>query len=139
MSATAATGGLRLGTSYTFTDAEPPTEGFEELAQAYGVPKHQLTFVATQRVGTNFYVNVDVALSNSYLAPVFDPATFTSRSYRFDGLRKVDLGASYTWALPSTGNLRFFAKVDNLFDQDYYENGFRTIRRVGYGGVAFEF
>jgi iron complex outermembrane receptor protein len=139
LSATAATGGLRLGASYTFTDAEPPTEGFEELVQAYGVPKHQFTIVATQRIGKNFYVNVDLALSNSYMAPVFDTATFTSRSYRFDGIRKADVGASYTWELSGDGNLRLFAKVDNLFDQDYYENGFRTVRRIGYGGVAFEF
>ncbi len=139
LSATAARGGLRLGASYTFTDAEPPTEGFDELVQAYGIPRHQFTIVATQRIGKNLYVNADLALSDSYLAPVFDTATFASRAYRFDGIRKADLGASYTWSLSRGGNLRFFAKVDNLFDQDYYENGFRTVRRMGYGGVAFEF
>ncbi len=139
LSATAATGfGLRMGVAYTYTDAEPPAEGFEELPQAYAIPQNQFSLVATQRVGSDFYVNFDLAVSDSYLAPIFDPVTFASRSYRFDGIAKADLGASYTWRLSGNG-LRFFAKVVNLFDENYYESGFRTLRRTGVAGVAFEF
>ena len=64
--------------------------------------------------------------------------TFASRSYRFDGLAKADLGASYTLRVAGNG-LRFFAKIANLFDEKYYESGFRTLRRTGVAGVAFEF
>ncbi len=33
----------------------------------------------------------------------------------------------------------FFGKVDNLFDQTYFENGFRTVGRTGVAGVGFDF
>jgi iron complex outermembrane receptor protein len=133
-------GGLNLGAAYTYTDAEPPQSGFEGLPQAYGIPRHQFSLVATQRLTPDLYVNLDVTLSDSYFAPVFDPVTFTSRHYRLYGIAKVDLGASYTMSVYGGGrNLRFFAKADNLLDQQYYENGFRTPGRMAVAGLAFEF
>jgi outer membrane receptor protein involved in Fe transport len=130
---------LNLGAAYTYTDAEPPRSGYEGLPQAYGVPKHQVSFVATQHFTPNLYVNVDMTLSNSYYAPVFDPTTFASRHYRLDGIEKIDLGVSYRLPVTGMGSLRFYAKMDNLLDQRYLENGFRTPGRMGIGGVAFEF
>lgn len=139
LSATAAASfGLRLGVAYTYTDAEPATGLPEDLPQAYAIPKHQFSLVATQQLTRGFYVNLDLALSDSYLAPVYDPVTYTSRAYRFEGIAKADLGASYMLRFGTIG-LRFHAKVENLFDTEYYENGFRTLRRTGVGGLAFEF
>jgi iron complex outermembrane receptor protein len=132
-------GGLNLGAAYTYTDAAPPESGFEGLPQAYGIPEHQFSLVATQRFTPNLYVNLDMTFSDSYFAPVFDPVTFASRHYRLDGIAKVDLGVSYTVAVSRRGGLRFFAKVDNLLNQRYFENGFRTPGRLGVAGVAFQF
>ena len=63
-----------------------------------------------------------------------------SRGYRFRGFAKADVGASYT--LPLAGesrSLRFFGYVDNLFDREYFESGFRTPGRVGRAGATFVF
>jgi iron complex outermembrane receptor protein len=140
LNATAAPyGGLDLAAAYTYTDAEPPQSGYEDLPQAYGIPKHQFSLVATQRFTPNLYLNLDMTLSDSYFAPVFDPVTFASRHYRLDGIAKLDLVVSYTVAVSGTGGLRFFAKAENLLDQQYFENGFRTPGRMGMGGVAFAF
>jgi outer membrane cobalamin receptor len=95
--------------------------------------------VATQHFTPNLYVNLDMTLSDSYFAPVFDPSTFASRHYRMEGISKVDMGVSYALPVTRMGRLRFYAKVDNLLDQQYFENGFRTPGRMGIGGVAFEF
>jgi outer membrane receptor protein involved in Fe transport len=35
--------------------------------------------------------------------------------------------------------IRFYAKADNLFDQTYFENGFRTPGRTITAGTQFEF
>jgi len=35
--------------------------------------------------------------------------------------------------------LRLFAYVDNLFDQEYFESGFRTPGRTGRAGATFVF
>jgi outer membrane cobalamin receptor len=72
--------------------------------------------------------------SSRYLAPIFDPATFASRVYRFDSYVKSDLVASYR--LPP---LRVFAKVENLFGQEIFASGFPTPGRYALAGIALEF
>jgi outer membrane receptor protein involved in Fe transport len=85
-------------------------------------------------------VNFDFSASSDYLAAIFDPVTFASRGYRFRGIAKADLGASYTVPLRSESrSLRFFGYVDNLFDREYFESGFRTPGRTGRAGAALTF
>ena len=127
--------GLHLNTSYTYTDAEPPTGVSEDQTQAFVVPKHQFALVATQLIGPRLVVSFDLVASSSYLAPIFDPATFASRVYRFAGFVKSDLAASYRFP----AGIRLFGKVENLFDQQIFESGFRTPGRYALVGAAFEF
>ena len=126
--------GLRLDASYTFTDAEPPTGVSEDQTQAFAVPRHQFSVVLTQDIGGRITVAFDMVASSSYLAPIFDATTFTTRVYRFEGYAKSDVVASYRLA-----PLRVFAKVENLFDQAIFESGFKTPGRYALAGVAFEF
>jgi iron complex outermembrane receptor protein len=104
------------------------------------IPDHQFSFVATQRVGRRVLLNFDFAASSDYIAPIFNPVTFASRGYRFSGLVKADVGGSYTLPLGSdTRSLRLFGYVDNLFDHEYFESGFRTPGRIGRAGATFIF
>jgi len=81
-----------------------------------------------------------ISAASDYLAPIFNPVTFASRAYRFRGIAKIDLGASYTLPLGSESrSLRFFGYVDNLFDREYFESGFRTPGRTGRAGAIFVF
>jgi len=133
LSATAApTRTLDLFTSYTYTNSD------ERIPHAAGIrsfiiPDHQFSLVATQRFGRRVLVNFDFVASSNYIVPIF-PAI-----YRFDGLVKADLGASYTLPLRDTMSMRFFGKVENLFGQNYFEGGFRTPGRTGIGGVSLSF
>jgi outer membrane receptor protein involved in Fe transport len=55
-------------------------------------------------------------------------------------MAKADLGASYS--LPLSGErrqLRFFGYLDNLFDREYFESGFRTPGRTGRAGASLVF
>jgi iron complex outermembrane receptor protein len=130
--------GLRLSAAYTYNAAEPPARQPENLPQAYVIPKHQFSLVATQRLG-GFQATFALAASDSYLAPVLDPVTFASRTYRFEGIVKADFVASYKMRVSERGSLRLFGKVANLFDRTYFESGFATPGRVGMGGVAFAY
>ena len=127
--------GLHLNTSYTYTDAEPPTGVSEDQTQAFVVPKHQLAFIATQLIGPRLTLSFDLVASSSYLAPIFDPATFASRVYRFASFVKSDLAASYRFP----AGIRIFGKVENLFDQQIFASGFSTPGRYALVGAAFEF
>jgi len=131
---------LNLSAAYTYTKAQQRTQQVPGTRRALVIPVHQFSLVATQRFGRRFLVNLDFSASSDYIAPVFNPVTFASRGYRFRGLAKADVGASYTLPLGSeTRSLRFFGYVDNLFDREYFESGFRTPGRTGRAGAAFSF
>lgn len=127
--------GLHLNTSYTFTDAEPPAGVTDDQSQAFVVPRHQFAMVLSQTIGTSLTLSLDLVATGSYLAPIFDPVTFASRVYRFESAVKSDLAVSYRF----TSGIRLFGKVENLFDQQIYESGFRTPGRYALVGAAFEF
>lgn len=128
-----------LSASYTFTRSLQRRPQVPGVLRSLAIPDHLFSFVATQRFGRRVLINFDFAASGNYLAPIFDSATFASRAYRFDGLVKADLGGSYTIPIDESRALRLFGYVDNLFDRDYYESGFRTAGRTARAGAAFVF
>ena len=138
-SAVSPTDSLHFALAYTFTDTEPPAGGDEALTQAFIIPKHQFSVVATQYLARDFYINFELNASDGYFAPVFDPVTFVSRTYRFGGIVKADLGASYTLPLGGARGVRVFGKVENLFDHENLESGYRTPGRTAVVGAAYQF
>lgn len=130
-----------LFASYTFTnsDQRTPQVSGSGITRSLGIPKHQFTVVATQRFG-KFWVNFDLLATSDYLAPIFSSSTFTSYVFRFEGNRKGDLTAGYTFRLKNDGrSLRLFGTIENLFDYDYFENGFRTAGMNARVGLSFGF
>jgi iron complex outermembrane receptor protein len=131
---------LNLSVAYTYTKAQQRTQQVPGTRRALVIPDHQFSIVATQRLGRRVLLNFDFAASSDYIAPVTNPTTFATRGYRFRGLAKADIGASYTLPLGSENrSLRFFGYVDNLFDREYFESGFRTPGRTGRAGAMFVF
>ncbi len=126
---------LDLFVSYTFTnsDQRTPQVGGSDVISSLVIPNHQFTAVLTQRIGRRAFVNFDLTATSEYLAPVFP------RVYRFNSLIKADLGASYEFPLTERRRLRVFGFVDNLFNRDNFESGFRTPGRTGRGGASFSF
>lgn len=134
----APTGTLNASASYTYTKSLQRTPQVAGVLRSLVIPDHQFSVVVSQRFGRRVLVNFDLAASSDYLAPIFD-ANFASRAYRFRGLVKADLGASYTLPFGETRSVRFFGYVENLFDRDNFESGFRTPGRTGRAGASFSF
>lgn len=135
------TGSTDIFASYTFTNSDQrrPQVSGSGVIESLGIPKHQFTLVATQRI-KRFWVNADVLAASDYLAPIFSNSTYNSYVYRFDGNRRIDLTGGYTFPLSKEKfSLRVFGTVENVLDQDYFENGFRTPGRNGRVGVSFGF
>lgn len=130
---------LDVFAAYTYTNSDARTPQLENIIGAFVIPDHQISLVATQRFGRRVAVNFDLIASSSYLAPVLDTRTFANRVYRFDGIVKADVVGSYTLPLDDARSIRFFGKVENVFDRDNYENGFRTPGRTARAGAAFSF
>lgn len=130
---------LNLSAAYTYTKSRQRTPQVPGVLRSFVVPDHQFSLVATQRFGRRVLTNFDLGASSDYLAPIFDSNTFRSRAYRFRGLARADLGGSYTIPLKESRSLRLFGYVDNLFNQEYFESGFRTPGRVGRAGASLSF
>jgi hypothetical protein len=135
----APTKSLDVSVAYTFTKAAQRTPIVPGVIRSFAIPDHQFSAVATQRFGRRIFVNFDLNTSSDYLAPIFDPGTFASRAFRFGGIRKADLGASYRLFDSDLKNVRLFGKVENVFNQTYYEMGFRTPGATAIGGMQVEF
>lgn len=135
------TGTTDLFASYTYTDSvqlTPQLTG-SGILKTLGVPDHQFTLAATQRY-RRFWVNFDFLATSTYLAPIFSYTTFNSYIYRFQGNRKGDLTAGYTFGIKKDRmTLRLHGTIENVFDQEYYENGFRTAGATGRVGLTFGF
>ena len=130
---------LDLSVAYTYTNADQRRPLVAGVIRSFVIPDHQVSIVATQRIGRRLFVNFDFTASSDYLAPVFNSVNFSSRAYEFDGIVKADLGVSYKLPLSDTRSLRFYGKADNLFDHTYYESGFRTPGVTIVSGMKFEF
>ncbi|MEP6946312.1 MAG: TonB-dependent receptor, partial [Acidobacteriota bacterium] len=135
------TGSTDIFTSYTITnsDQQSPQVTGSRILTTLGVPEQQFTLAATQRF-KRFWVNFDFVGSSSYLAPIFSNSTFSTYVYRFSGLRKGDLTAGYTFPIHrEKQTLRLFGTIENVFDREYYESGFRTAKATARIGLAYGF
>jgi vitamin B12 transporter len=136
-----ATDSTRIFTSYTFTNSDQltPQVSGSKVFDTLGIPKHQFTLVATQRI-KDFWVNFDFLATSDYLVPIFSNSTFSTYVYRFSGNRKADLTAGQTFKMNGEKlNIRLFGTIENLFNYEYFENGFRTFERTGRVGLSFGF
>lgn len=136
-----ATDSTDIFASYTFTNSDQrvPQVASNRNIETLGIPKHQFTLVATQRF-KRAWVNFDLLASSDYLAPIFSGQNFSTYIYRFRGNRRGDLTGGYNFPLKGERfNLRVFGTIENLFGDNYYENGFRTFDRNGRIGLSFGF
>ncbi len=129
----AATRSLQLMGAYTYTDSRQKTPLVAGVWRTYETPEHQFSMSATQRVTKELTAFFAYTGSSNYLASV------SGRAFRFDGPTRGQVGLSYRRPLGEFRAIRFYSKADNLFNQTYFENGFRTPGRTVTGGTQFEF
>ena len=134
----AVTPSLDLVASYTFTNSRQRTPVSAGITQSLTIPDHQFSITATQHVGRRLFFNFDYTASSNYLVLLFDQ-NFAGHPFRFAGMKKADIGASYRLPVRERASVRFFAKIENAFDQQYYESGFRTPGIYATGGLQFGF
>ena len=124
--------------AYTYTNAvnRVPMDG---VWPTYLVPHNMYSLVATDRVTPRLTATFDLVASDNYLYPVFNENTFANVPMRFPGQKLAGVALNYRIPLSETRALRFYGRVNNLFNQNYFEGGFRTPPILGLGGMQFEF
>jgi iron complex outermembrane receptor protein len=125
--------GTELRASYTYTNSDRfvPLSG---LQPEFVVPKHLFGLNLNQRYRA-FLFSFDLNHTGSYLAPIGFPAVVLT----FEGYTKADAFASYERTLNDRVVVVLFGGAENLFDESYFENGFRAPGITGRGGIVFRF
>jgi vitamin B12 transporter len=123
---------LDLTGGYAFTDATDTGVNATGSRRVFGVSKHLLTLAATERVGP-------VTLALSFLDYSDYAVSLSGRAFIFDGPRRADLVAHYLTPHLRGTRLDLYVRGDNLFDNQWFENGFRVPGRTANAGVTFRF
>lgn len=141
--------GLDLTASYLYSNSEIVFNGFRAdgsringSTPSFSNPRHVFNLIVNQR-WRRFNVNFDLNAISQYDNPVFSPGElfigFASPIFTFDGYVKADLSVSYRLPVGERRSVEFFAKGSNIFDDEYFEDGFQTPGIVGTAGVKFRF
>jgi iron complex outermembrane receptor protein len=128
---------LRVNSAYTYVNAVERTPLVGDVLQTFVVPKNQFSILVTEQATSRLLFTLDTIQSSSYLAPVYGDTV--TQTYRFGGLQKVNIGASYRFPMKEYQALRLFVRANNIFNQTYFESGFLTPGRTALGGLQFEF
>jgi vitamin B12 transporter len=133
----APTRSLNVTSAYTFVNAIERTPIIGNVLQTLQIPRNQFSIAVTEQASSRLLLTFDTIDSSSYLGPIYGDTV--TQVYRFDGLHKVNAGASYRMPLGEYHAIRLFVRANNIFNQTYYENGFPTAGRTALGGLQYEF
>ena len=120
------TDSLGIRFSYTYTDTLNETTGESLLRRPRNKATTSLTYKPTDRLRTQLQWRL---VSSRYDT---DFNAFPTERVSLSGYGLVDVAASYA----VDKDIELFARVDNLFDQEYQEVlGFGTMGAAGYAGI----
>jgi iron complex outermembrane receptor protein len=127
---------VRASYTYTNSDQFVPALG---LQPEYVIPHHLFGLNLNQRYRA-FTFNFDLNRTGAYVAPIFEnDFPFRTSILTFSGYTKADLFVTYERALTERVRMILFGGAENLFAQEYFENGFRAPGALGRGGASFRF
>ena len=123
--------------SYTFTNSDRAVAG--GLLREYVIPRHLFSIALNQRL-RSFLLSFQLNHTGSYIAPVFEnDFPFRTAELTFAGYTKADAFASYERRLSESVTMTMFGGAENLFNVNYFENGFRAPGIVARAGVNVRF
>ncbi len=126
-----------LRIAYTYTDSRSNTATIgDDFFGVPGLSEHMFTLTATQWIANRVNVAFDLFAASDYF---LSPYGANARRMLFHGPMKADLVLRYD--LPTGAGLRMdiYGKVENLFDQYAYEDGFLGPGRWAIAGLRFRY
>ncbi|MGC8759898.1 MAG: TonB-dependent receptor [Bryobacteraceae bacterium] len=130
---------LLLASSYTYTNADERRSSLiGGSLRSIRIFPHMFTLTATQQLTRRWQVTADFLVASDYISGSFFVGS-GSRPYEFPGPHKLDVATSYTLPLADTRSMRFFVRAENVLNQRYFEDGFRTPRAWATAGMKLLF
>ncbi len=133
----APTSSTSLRGAYTFTnsDSRTPTIG-SDYFRVPGVSDQVLSLTATQWLRKRVNITFDLFAVSDY---VLSPYGAQGRRLVFSGPVKADMVVRYDLPLSESKTLEVYGKAENVFNGDYYENGFGSPGLWVIGGIRLNF
>ena len=133
----AASAGTSVRLAYTYANAESrsPTigAGFFEIQ---GHSNHLWTATTSHWLTPRVSVTFDLFAASDY---ILSPYGAQSRLLSFGGPVKADLVLRYEMPFSDGRRVELYGKLENIFNNDYFENGFASPGAWGIGGVRYRF
>ncbi len=125
---------LTVRTSYTYTNARDKYSQFSDgTLQTPRIYPHAFSLVLLQQFGKHWDAAFDFLAASNYVYPL------SKHTFVFNGPRTAGVSAGYTRPLSERWKLRLYARVNNLLNQQYYDDGWRTPGRYVLGGMKVFF
>ena len=105
--------------------------------KALSVPAHSFNAMLHQQLGRKNDVTVDLYHSADYYNAL--SAAGRARAYLYSGVTKMDVVFNREVWSGDKHSLKAYAKVDNVLNQRFYENGFQGPRATFLTGVQVLF
>jgi hypothetical protein len=86
-----------------------------------------------QNLGHHVDAAMDFQGGSNFLYPLYGYA------YQFNGPRQLGISGGYTHSFGEKYSARFYFRISNALNQDYFEDGFQTPRRWAVGGIHLTF
>lgn len=129
-----------LRAAYTYTNSiDRVSEYSNGLLQTPRIYPHTLTFTVLKEFGRRWDTSFDFLGGSRFLYQLYEPSPFNVLAYSFKGPRQASLSVGYTVPLAEHKKLRIYTRLENLGNQQYFEDGFPTPGFVARGGVQFTF
>jgi iron complex outermembrane receptor protein len=126
---------LRLRGAYAYTRSRTDDDvTVPDFHVVPGVFAHTATFMLSHQWRDRLRTVVDIFHGSAHYGSFF--AAGRSRAYRFPGFSTVGLTAAYRIAARNTEAVRAYVTVENLFDETYYQGGWRGLGRTAVAGVS---
>ena len=127
---------LAITGSYTYTNAGTDQDTMVTgYFRVFDFPKHTVGLVVTNQWTKRLRTTLDMF----HYSNILDSSVEYDRAMRFPGYTKVNLVTSCDVWQKEGRSARVYAKIDNIFDQNYYVAGYRAAGATALGGVAFTF
>jgi vitamin B12 transporter len=122
--------------SYTYTNADTDTDStVPGYFQVFDVPRHKVALVITKQWGNKLNTTFDMYHYSNYL----DANVGFGRAYQFSGYTIGNLVGTYQVWKGDRPTVQIYAKINNLFNDVYYQAGYREAGITALAGLRYSF
>ena len=126
---------LRASYAYVNSDSQTPTAPGTDFYKMLGVSDHVFALTAMQTLGKRLDVVFDLSAVSGYPVRIYRVAGWLD----FPGPIKADAALTYRIPLERARGIDIYAKIENILNRQYYEDGFASPRIWAVGGMRFRF